>query len=116
MLAIYAVAMVYANGQSEVELYHAGTPGRIAHFFQYGRFNDNALPQADRPKSPSVMLGFMTYAGLNFAALLGICMLCHGELFRLRPHPCYLTGYYLMIAAGGALGGVAVSLIRRTCL
>ena len=37
--------------------------------------------------------------------------MCHGELFRLRPHPRYLTGYYLMISAGGALGGVAVTLI-----
>jgi hypothetical protein len=43
--------------------------------------------------------------------MFGIAMLCHGELFRLRPHPRYLTMYYLMIAAGGALGGIAVSLV-----
>jgi len=39
------------------------------------------------------------------------CMLCHGELFRLRPHPSRLTGYYLMIAAGGALGGLLVAVV-----
>ncbi len=39
------------------------------------------------------------------------CMICHGELSRLKPHPRYLTGYYLMIALGGALGGVFVTLI-----
>jgi hypothetical protein len=43
--------------------------------------------------------------------MFGICMMCHGELVRSRPHPRYLTLFYLMIAAGGALGGVAVTLI-----
>ena len=36
-------------------------------------------------------------------------MVCHGELYRLKPDPRHLTGYYLMIAAGGALGGVFVA-------
>ncbi|HUW19243.1 MAG TPA: fused MFS/spermidine synthase [Sedimentisphaerales bacterium] len=48
---------------------------------------------------------------IYLALLLACCMVCHGELFRLRPHPRYLTGYYLMIAAGGALGGVFVAVI-----
>jgi cytochrome b561 len=43
--------------------------------------------------------------------MLGICMMCHGELVRQRPNPRYLTEFYLLIAAGGALGGVAVSLV-----
>jgi hypothetical protein len=38
-------------------------------------------------------------------------MLCHGELVRLRPQPRYLTSFYLMISAGGALGGLLVSLV-----
>jgi hypothetical protein len=29
------------------------------------------------------------------------CLLCHGELARLRPHPRQLTAYYLAIAAAG---------------
>ena len=37
------------------------------------------------------------------------CMVCHGELYRLKPDPSRLTGYYLMIAAGGALGGLFVA-------
>jgi hypothetical protein len=37
------------------------------------------------------------------------CMVCHGELYRLKPDPSHLTGYYLMIAAGGALGGAFVA-------
>jgi tetratricopeptide (TPR) repeat protein len=45
------------------------------------------------------------------AALFVSCMVCHGELYRLKPDPRHLTGYYLMIAAGGALGGLFVAVI-----
>ena len=48
---------------------------------------------------------------LHFTALFCLCMVCHGELVRLRPHPRYLTSFYLMISAGGALGGLFVSLL-----
>jgi len=36
------------------------------------------------------------------------CMACHGELARAKPDPAHLTLYFLLIAAGGALGGVFV--------
>jgi hypothetical protein len=39
------------------------------------------------------------------------CMVCHGELARLKPAPRHLTTFYLMIALGGASGGVFVALI-----
>jgi hypothetical protein len=38
-------------------------------------------------------------------------MVCHGELVRLRPAPRHLTEFYLLIAAGGAMGGIFVSLV-----
>ena len=38
-------------------------------------------------------------------------MVCHGELVRSKPHPRYLTSFYLTVAAGGALGGVFVTLV-----
>ena len=38
-------------------------------------------------------------------------MVCHGELVRLRPDPRRLTEFYLLVAAGGALGGVLVCLV-----
>ena len=47
------------------------------------------------------------YAG----GLFVVCMFCHGELAAMRPAPRYLTRFYLMIAAGGALGGMFVGLI-----
>ena len=43
------------------------------------------------------------------AGLFICCMVCHGELYRLRPDPQHLTGYYLMIAGGGAVGGIFVA-------
>ncbi|MBX3502440.1 MAG: hypothetical protein KF889_23600 [Alphaproteobacteria bacterium] len=43
-------------------------------------------------------------AGLVFVG----CMICHGELAQMRPAPRHLTGFYLTVAAGGALGGLLV--------
>jgi hypothetical protein len=39
------------------------------------------------------------------------CMVCHGELHRLRPDPAKLTGFYLTLSAGGASGGLFVALL-----
>jgi SAM-dependent methyltransferase len=52
-----------------------------------------------------------TLIPLYSATLFVACMVCHGELARSKPHPRYLTGFYLMLALGGALGGVLVGLV-----
>ncbi len=39
------------------------------------------------------------------------CMVCHGELAEMKPHPHRLTSYYLMISLGGAVGGIFVGLV-----
>jgi hypothetical protein len=45
-----------------------------------------------------------------YSAGLFICgMVCHGDLYRLRPDPKHLTTFYLLIAAGGAAGGLFVA-------
>ena len=49
-------------------------------------------------------------AGYSFV-LFACCMVCHGELARLKPDPRLLTSYYLSISAGGAVGGVLVGLV-----
>ena len=43
-------------------------------------------------------------------ALFICCMVCHGELARRKPHPRYLTQFYLMVSIGGAIGGLFVAL------
>lgn len=48
---------------------------------------------------------------LMAATLFAICMLCHGELYQLRPVKRKLTQYYVAISIGGALGGFFVSII-----
>jgi spermidine synthase len=40
------------------------------------------------------------------AGLFICCLFCHGETARQRPHPRFLTQFYLSIATGGAIGGV----------
>jgi SAM-dependent methyltransferase len=39
------------------------------------------------------------------------CMVCHGELARLKPAPRRLTAFYLMSSAGGAVGGLLVTIV-----
>lgn len=55
----------------------------------------------------SVVVIIAVYALL----LLSGGMVCHGEVYRLRPPERRLTGFYLMIALGGAAGGVFVAVI-----
>jgi hypothetical protein len=47
--------------------------------------------------------------GVYCGGLFICCMVCHGELYRLRPDAGRLTEFYLLIAAGGALGGLFVA-------
>jgi len=47
--------------------------------------------------------------GVYLIVLFICCVICHGEIARLKPSPTYLTSYYLCIAVGGALGGLVVA-------
>lgn len=71
----------------------------------------------------ALLLGLCAYGLLNplgtrlpaMIALYGsglfvLCMVLHGETARRRPGPQHLTRFYLMLALGGALGGIAVGL------
>ena len=53
---------------------------------------------------------FIWELGWAFSAMFIACMLCHGELTRLKPAPRRLTEFYLLMSFGGALGGLFVSL------
>ena len=52
-------------------------------------------------------LQILGYSGALFVA----CMVCHGELYRLKPPPARLTSYFLLISAGGAIGGFLVAVV-----
>jgi hypothetical protein len=55
----------------------------------------------------SITVQIIVYALLLFIC----CMICHTELFKLRPHPRFLPSFYLMVALGGAVGGIYVNLL-----
>jgi hypothetical protein len=110
LIAIYVAGVIEKTGVGEIKLYECGTTGRsvaTAAELYWNAFR----PGAAAPLSPEFRVGFRTTLVANFSAMFGICLLCHGQLARLRPHPRYLTAYYLMIAAGGALGGATVSIV-----
>ncbi len=44
------------------------------------------------------------------------CMVCHGEVYRLKPAPRFLTSFYLWVATGGALGGIFVAVVAPLVL
>ncbi|HLY91949.1 MAG TPA: fused MFS/spermidine synthase [Candidatus Angelobacter sp.] len=54
----------------------------------------------------SLRKSVLSFCGMLFVA----CLFCHGELYRRRPEPRFTTQYYLLIAAGGALGSMFVGL------
>ena len=73
----------------------------------------------------AVGLGAMTYAlspdfsnlpvrvlvPLFCGGLFVCCMVCHGELARLKPDPDHLTTFYLMCSLGGVLGASFVAIV-----
>ena len=49
-------------------------------------------------------LDFTQQLVIHFSTMFCICMVCHGELVRLKPHPRHLTEFYLLMSAGGGAG------------
>lgn len=56
---------------------------------------------------PTLTTQLFVYVGGMFIA----CMVCHGELYRLKPATTHLTKFYLSISLGGAMGGVFVTFV-----
>ena len=65
---------------------------------------------ADRLWVDHQPLALRLVIGLLCLALFIICTACHGELVRLKPNPRYLTGFYVIVSMGGAVGGLFVGL------
>ncbi|HSW29450.1 MAG TPA: fused MFS/spermidine synthase [Longimicrobiales bacterium] len=64
--------------------------------------------------------GFALPAGIQVGLASGVlvagCMVCHGELARSAPDGRHLTGFYLTMAAGGAIGGALVAVVAPLVL
>jgi hypothetical protein len=68
---------------------------------------DATLPLLGSVHIPAVAVAVSLFC----LGLFTCCMVCHGELARFKPHPRYLTHFFVCISIGGALGGIAVGLI-----
>lgn len=60
---------------------------------------------------PDLQFKLWIQLGMWLSGLFVACLFCHGELYRSRPHERHLTAYYLVISAGGALGGLLVAVV-----
>jgi hypothetical protein len=99
-LALYLLSFVVAF-QSLVRL-----PERWTGWLQAALMVALALTFLNGEAGPSIPL-----FGLNLAAFFATAVLCHQIVARLRPSPARLTEFYLLIALGGALGGVFNALL-----
>jgi hypothetical protein len=48
---------------------------------------------------------------LGLVAFVITCLVCHSQLYALRPGRRHLTGYYLALSLGGVLGGAFAALV-----
>ena len=62
---------------------------------------------ANDSDDPGIRMRTVIYLASLFASF----MVCHGELARRRPDPEYLTTFYLMVAIGGAAGGLFTGIV-----
>ncbi len=98
-LALYLLSYVFTFSQKQ------WIPSTLLHAF----WPAVAIWALCIPYSPS--LGYLHELVAHLVALFAIAMVGHGELHRLRPSRDQLTVFYLTIALGGWIGGMAVSLV-----
>lgn len=70
-----------------------------------------AIPAAAVAIAAGGLLPIVLQIAIYCGALFIACMVCHGELYNTRPDAAEATGFYLWVAAGGALGGIFVAVI-----
>lgn len=56
-------------------------------------------------------MGLLARATAHLWVMAAVCLFCHGMLFRLRPGSAAITQFYLLVALGGACGGLFVGLL-----
>ncbi|HYO42192.1 MAG TPA: fused MFS/spermidine synthase [Candidatus Limnocylindrales bacterium] len=99
-LAIYLGSFVVAfsaRGRRVVPLFIALSPAALTLLW---------VPIGSAAGWPILPLLLIEYAGLGVVAIA-----LHGRLAGLRPDARHLTGFYLVMSAGGALGGAFVALV-----
>ncbi|MBI3161603.1 MAG: fused MFS/spermidine synthase [Chloroflexi bacterium] len=99
-LAVYLLSFIFAF--SDLRLYE-----RRVYAVLFGLASLGVLWVMLRASSLAISIQIGAYLFLLFLA----CMVCHAELYLLRPRAEHLTNFYLMVSLGGAAGGIFVNLI-----
>jgi len=102
LLAVALGSMAYAMGETPLDgsINIDLRQGMNVLLPVFGRIHIHGLPIYAH--LPAVTITVVLFS----LGLFTCCMVCHGELARIKPHPRYLTQFYLMISVGGALGGL----------
>ncbi|MFH1754453.1 MAG: fused MFS/spermidine synthase [Candidatus Latescibacterota bacterium] len=106
-LSIYLLSFIFAfNGRRwyHRRLYGVLLIGAFAAFYVL-------FPGQLKMQDAIVHIGMIEMILIWAGALFVCCMVCHGELYRIKPAPACLTRYYLSISFGGVLGGLLVGVI-----
>jgi hypothetical protein len=74
------------------------------------------VPMAGLLQSSKLTLNLKIAIPIYLVGLFICCMFCHGELAMRRPAARHLTGFYLMVSLGGALGALAVGVLAPNLL
>jgi hypothetical protein len=102
-LALYVLTFVLAFAG----MYRRGT---------WGAFLVLALAATGLLWAGGFALPMLAQVLLGCGVLVSGCMVCHGELARTAPDRDHLTGFYLAMAGGGALGGFSVAVLAPAFL
>ena len=99
-LSLYLLTFIIAFG-------HQGLYHRPLFFVAFAALAGLTFVMA-RPASASELLTQLT---LQCATMFAGCMICHAEMVKLQPPARRLPIFYLVVALGGALGGLVVTLL-----
>ncbi len=100
-LAVYLLTFILCFETSKAYHRMVFLPALAVALFFFARLLDNA------DWSLNVAQNIAMSGGVLFVC----CMVCHGELAALKPSPRFLTGYFVSLSLGGALGGLFVGMI-----
>ena len=81
---------------------------------EFGSSTFRILAVGAAAASAGTLLNIWVGIGLPLALLVTSGLLCHGRLYKSRPPAGRLTEFYLMISAGGAIGGLLGAFVAPT--
>ncbi len=113
-LALYLISFIicfdserwYRRG-----LFHPALAVAIFISFPILAWGDRGVAFLSRIGIAPQRMSLIVQLGTSALLLFTICMVCHGELVRMRPHRRNLTSFYLAVSIGGALGGLMAAVV-----